>query len=64
VSLEEWVYIIKSMQQIRIDSDGQVQSVGEFKKTDADEKTNWVRWNQQREAVRQRRIQNLLNRQK
>jgi hypothetical protein len=49
VSLEEWIYIIKNMQKIVIDKKGQVTEVGEFKKTDKDEQTDWVKWNLQRD---------------
>jgi hypothetical protein len=60
VSLEEWVYIVKSMQQITIDTKGQVVSVSEFKSKDADENTPWVEWNKKREGMRLKKIQGLL----
>ena len=60
VSLEEWVYIIKSMQQITIDPKGQIISVGDFKSKDKDEKTPWVEWNKKREEARLKRIQGFL----
>ena len=60
VSLEEWVYIVKSMQQITINPKGQVVSVGEFQGKDPDENTPWVKWNKKREEIRLKRIQGLL----
>jgi hypothetical protein len=60
VSLEEWVYIVKSMQQITIGPRGQVVSTGEFKSRDPDENTPWVQWNKKREEARLKRIQSLL----
>jgi hypothetical protein len=60
VSVEEWIYIVKSMQQITIDPKGQVASVGDFKSSDKDEKTPWVEWNKKREAMRLKRIQGLI----
>jgi len=52
VSMEEWIYIVKNMQKIVIDKKGQVKEVGEFKNTDKDELTKWVRWNLERDKVR------------
>lgn len=52
VSLEEWVYIVKKMQQIRVDSRGQVLSSGSFSKKDADEQSAWVKWNLERDKLR------------
>lgn len=49
VSLEEWVYIVKNMQQITFDRTGKVVSAGEFKATDKTEKTDWVEWNKKRD---------------
>jgi hypothetical protein len=60
VSLEEWVYIVKSMQQITINPKGEVVSAGNFQSKDADEKTPWVEWNKKREEIRLKRIQGLL----
>ena len=50
--MEEWIYIIKNMQKIVIDKQGQVKEVGEFKKTDKDERTDWVKWNLKRDRFR------------
>ena len=52
VSMEEWVYIVKNMQKIIIDNKGQVKEVGEFRKTDQDEKTDWVKWNLERDKLK------------
>jgi hypothetical protein len=60
VSLDEWVYIVKSMQQITINPKGEVVSVSDFQSRDADEKTPWVEWNKKREELRLKRIQGLL----
>ena len=51
VSMEEWVYIIKSMQQITIGNNGQVQSVGSFSMQDTDEQTDWIKWNLERDRM-------------
>ena len=52
VSIEEWVYIVKNMQKIIIDKKGQVKDVGEFKNTDKDEQSFWVKWNIERDQSR------------
>lgn len=49
VTFEEWYYIVKNMQEIRIGKDGQLVSSGTFSSKDADEQTNWVKWNQKRD---------------
>ncbi len=54
VSLEQWVYIVKNLQQIRIDSRGQVLSSGDFSMNDLDEKSDWVKWNLERNRLRGR----------
>jgi len=45
VSLNEWLYIVKNMQQISIDNNGKVTKTGTFKEDDADEQIDWVKWN-------------------
>jgi hypothetical protein len=52
VSLQEWVYIVKSMQQITIDRQGKVMSTGGFSNEDKDEKSSWVKWNLKRDLQR------------
>ena len=56
VSLEEWMYIVKAMQQITINRKGQVVSSGSFKKEDIEEKTEWVKWNEYRDQARLERL--------
>ncbi len=48
ISMEEWVYIVKSLQQININSDGTAAKPFRFDiKADLNE---WVRWNQMRDS--------------
>ena len=54
VSMEEWALIVKSMQQVKIDKNGQVVSSGNFTATDPDENTAWVKWNLQRDRAAHR----------
>jgi hypothetical protein len=51
VTLEEWVYIVKNMQQISVNSRGQVTAAGDFSRDDPDEQSDWVKWNQQRDRL-------------
>jgi len=52
VGVQQWLYIVKSMQQITVNKQGQVVNVGEFSSNDLDEKTDWVKWNKARDRVR------------
>ncbi len=52
ISAEEWLYLVKSYQQITIGTNGQVKSKGVFKRTDRDEASDWVKWNLQRDRLR------------
>jgi len=57
VSLEEWVQIVKALQQITINHRGQILSYGDFSPEDSDEKTKWVNWNKERDKKRSDTIQ-------
>jgi len=52
VSMDEWVYIVKAMQQITIGSNGSVVSKGTFSTEDKDEKSSWVEWNKERDKLK------------
>ena len=52
VTLKEWVYVVKNMQQIRFDRTGKVISAGDFSAKDAEEATDWVKWNKTRDRKR------------
>lgn len=45
ISLDQWVYLVRNMQQITIGANGKVKSTGSFKANDRDEQTDWVKWN-------------------
>ncbi|MCB0289361.1 MAG: FecR domain-containing protein [Calditrichaeota bacterium] len=53
VSAEQWIQIVRSMQQVTIGPGGLIKSVGNFSTNDADENTAWVRWNQERDRALQ-----------
>ncbi|MBN1154469.1 FecR domain-containing protein [candidate division KSB1 bacterium] len=47
ISMEEWVYVVKSMQSIVIGNDGTVKQYGDFSLEDPDEQSDWINWNLQ-----------------
>ncbi|MDA3838607.1 MAG: FecR family protein [Candidatus Delongbacteria bacterium] len=52
VTLKEWVYVVKNMQSIKFDRTGKVISAGDFSAKDAEETTDWVKWNKTRDRKR------------
>ena len=51
ITMEQWVYLVRSYQQITIGPKGQIKSSGAFKKTDREENDEWVKWNLQRDRA-------------
>lgn len=51
VSVNEWLYIVKQMEQITFDKTGKIISKGTFNTNDYDERSSWIRWNKQRDRV-------------
>ena len=45
VTFKEWLYIVKDMQSIRVDKKGELIESGDFTDKDADEQSDWVKWN-------------------
>ena len=56
VTVAEWLYIVKNMQQITFDKTGKVISKGRFSEGDYDEKSSWVRWNKRRDKEKVKKI--------
>jgi hypothetical protein len=52
ISFKEWMYVVKQMQTINIGKDGSLIASGDFSPQDADEQTDWVKWNQMRDKAR------------
>ena len=51
ISLEEWVYVVKGMQRIKVDPEGQVESAGDFSFEDPEEQSEWILWNRERDEM-------------
>ena len=64
VSLDEWIYIVKSMQQITIDGQGKVVSQGDFTAKDQEEQDPWIKWNQKRDKRRLEQLKKVLEQKK
>lgn len=47
VSMEQWVYIVKSMQKIHIDADGKAREPESF--TEEEDVDRWTKWNKRRD---------------
>ncbi|OGP89113.1 MAG: hypothetical protein A2031_08480 [Deltaproteobacteria bacterium RBG_19FT_COMBO_43_11] len=47
VSMQEWIYVVRSMQQIYIKSDGKAEEPKEF--TEEEDSDEWVDWNKERD---------------
>ncbi len=59
VTVDEWVEIVKAMQQITINKKGQIVSSSSFSKDDQDESTDWVQWNKRQDLRRTHRLDQL-----
>ena len=60
VTVDEWVKIVKAMQQITIDKKGQILSYSGFSPMDPDENDDWVQWNHRLDNRRLERIKELM----
>lgn len=60
VTVDEWVKIVKAMQQITIDKKGQVLSYSGFSVTDPEESNDWVQWNHHLDQRRVERLKDVL----
>lgn len=59
VTVDEWIQIVKSMQQITINNQGKVVSTGQFSEKDEDEKRDWINWNKELDMRRLRRLNQM-----
>ena len=55
VTLTEWLYIVRAMQSLQIDRNGNVVDSRDFSLDDRDEQTDWVKWNKERDEARMKR---------
>ena len=51
VSLEEWALIVRQMQKVKVGKDGRLVYSGDFSLADADEQSDWVKWNLERDRL-------------
>ncbi len=51
VAFEEWYYIVKNMQEIRISGKGELLASGSFSMDDPEEQSEWVQWNLERDKA-------------
>jgi hypothetical protein len=51
VTMKEWTVIVREMQKIIISADSKVMYHGKFSGEDRDEKTDWVKWNKDRDRL-------------
>lgn len=51
VTFEEWYYIVKNMQEIRISGKGELLASGNFSMDDPDEQSEWIQWNLERDKA-------------
>jgi len=61
VTVDEWVRIVKSMQQITINKDGQILSYSGFSPNDPEETNDWVEWNHRLDNRRVERLKDIIN---
>lgn len=61
VTADEWIKIVKTMQQITIDPQGRIVNFSGFSPKDPSEMTDWVKWNHE---LDRRRMENLMQRMK
>lgn len=62
VSVDEWLYIVKAMQQITLDRKGKIVNQGVIDPKNEAEQRDWVRWNQSRDNARMEQLKKLMQR--